>query len=306
MRSLDDLAADVTRQRVVQVSRVELLAAINRRRMTAAAINALADELEARQLELSPDIMSGAGPFRVFRRDSAVAALLDAVASPTAEAEAVLATYGTRASGDRVVVRNLAELLAWGEVDTLEHLAQSYPDVDPDLWITFPNEDQYTQAADPDRMSGVVVRTDDANLYLQYPFDPQQLSNDVQTLDELFLFKVELDEFCPGAEFGPYLASLVEDRLIAPYVDSELRFPFTTRVLALVEDRGSTARLVAVYQRRGTVRFDLRPADVPRLLRAGDIWATSDHPKAARVICRADDETLVYEVLLEALAMGGG
>lgn len=176
--------------------------------------------------------------------------------------------------------------------DQVAEEPQPADDVDPNLWITFPNEDQYTLSWPPGRTDGVMVRTDDSHLLLSDPFDPAQLVGDVDTLDTLYALTVHLDDFCPGAEFSAVLGSLVDDRLVKPYV--EFGEGSSVRKLGLVDARDETSPLVAVYQRKGSVRFNLRPQDVPEMLEPGAVWATSTDPKRARVACRASDESRVY------------
>jgi hypothetical protein len=139
-------------------------------------------------------------------------------------------------------------------------------------------------------------------LDLSYPFDPHHLMDAVYTLDTLYTLKMELPDFCPGAEFSAYLlGSLVQDRMIKPYVELAPGPGLTVQKLGFADAKDEMAPLLAVYQRKGSIRFDLKPDRFPELMNHDGIWATSRDARRARVACRADDEELVYELLNEVL-----
>lgn len=154
--SFDDLAESVLAQRIVAVAMKELLLMAGRKRATQSVLARIDDELLQRRLETHPRLTTRAGTMRVFRRDSAVAVLFDAVLTPSAQGDLRLA-QATPEPADGIV-HDLADLLALTNHSTLEGLCESVNDyADGYVWVHLANEDEWVRCDDHGRATGLKI-----------------------------------------------------------------------------------------------------------------------------------------------------
>lgn len=299
--SLDDLAAKVAERRLVAIALSDLLGLAGRKRPTTNAFSQLTAMLHERSLATLPALPTTDPRIRVFRRDSQVAALIDAVLHSSEVGDQRL-VRPVQPPEDGIA-RDLADLLVLTGHQTLEELSDAiYDDSDTDMWLHFPGEDEWSISDSPELNAGVSLHTSsNDSIHLAYPFPVNELWRSADDLEAHAALRSRLgslyeDSSGDGEEIADnlYLGDVTRPcgRSYDLWGDGPIE----------LADRDDPEELAIVrFLKSGEIQFRLGKADVRGLANHVRI-SNLGRGRAERVLCSADDVDLVADLVLKASA----
>jgi hypothetical protein len=304
--SFDQLAESVLEERLVVATTSDLLGFLGRKRATTTALKLVDDELWRRKLETHPQPSKDVDELRVYRRDSGVAAIIDAVIRPTPHGDQQLVRL--HRDTDDEYANDLSDLLRLTKCQTLEDLcADIYDNSEEDMWVHFPGDPELSAGDDLGRQRGVVVHTGSWTIDLSYPFHVAEFTNAACELEELTLLSWELeelfeqdddedDEDFEEIDVGHLLNCLLvcDASRFRDQGDRAERFAD----LELVEHGDGTGPALARFLESREILFRLGPEDVPDLL--DRVLITGDARQDMRIASAAEDPDLAYTLMLRA------